>query len=253
MKQLTATTLPGIPEVKAGDDLALLIWESLGQAGLTLEDCDIMVVAQKAVSKAEGMVIALADVEPSAEAKRLADTVGKDPRLTEIVLRESRGVIRASHDRLIVENLQGIICANAGVDRSNISQEAGGRVSLLPEDPDASAEKIRQRLAGLSGKQVGVIISDSHGRPFRMGCVGVAVGAAGLLPLWDRRGQKDRFGRALASTEVALGDLVASTALLVMGEADEGTPVVLVRGAPCPPGRGTAKDLLRPKEDDLFR
>lgn len=250
---LTACAFAGIPEIQPGDPLSDIIWKSISESGLPLEDGDILVVAQKVVSKAEGVVVLLDSVEPSAETRRMADIVGKDPRLMEIILRESREVLRASTDRLIVENRQGLICANAGVDRSNISQEQGPKVSLLPNDPDASAEGIRLRLAELSGKDLGVIISDSHGRPFRRGCVGVAIGVAGLTPLWDRRGQVDRFGRRLASTEVALADLVASAALLAMGEADEGTPVVLVRGAPRPPGGGTARDLLRPKEEDLFR
>lgn len=253
MRSLEITALPGIPEIQSGDKLADIIWQSLVESGLSLEDADILVVAQKVVSKAEGAIISLDSVEPSPKALRLAEVVGKDPRLLEIILRESREVLRASPDRLIVENRQGLICANGGVDRSNVPQHDGPRVSLLPEDSDVSAEVIRRGLGDLSGKNVGVIISDSHGRPFRRGCVGVAIGAAGTTPLWDRRGQVDLSGRKLASTEVALADLVASAALLAMGEADEGTPVVLVRGAPRPSGGGSARDLLRPKEEDLFR
>jgi len=253
LRHLDITALPGIPEIKAGDNLAEIIWKSLNESGLSLQDDDVLVVAQKVVSKAENVIIAIDSVVPSSEALRMADVVGKDPRLMEIILRESREVLRASTDRLIVENRQGLICANGGVDRSNVSQQDGPRVSLLPEDSDASAEGIRRRLGELSGKDAGIIISDSHGRPFRRGCVGVAIGVSGLTPLWDRRGQADLFGRKLASTEVALADLMASAALLAMGEADEGTPVVLVRGAPRLSGGGSAKDLLRPKEEDLFR
>lgn len=253
MSSIDIRVLPGIPEINTGDDLAAIIWKALRDSGIILEDGDILVVAQKVVSKAEGLIVALDGVEPSPEALRMADVVGKDPRLMEIILRQSREVLRASTDRLIVENRQGLICANGGVDRSNVPQSGGPRVSLLPEDPDASAEGIRRGLRDYSGTDAGVIISDSHGRPFRNGCVGVAIGVAGVAPIWDRRGQVDLFGRKLASTEVALADLVASAALLAMGEADEGTPVVLVRGAPHPPGGGSAKDLLRPKEEDLFR
>ena len=253
MRRLEATPLPGIPMVRQGDDLVKIIWDGLDCGRLSLEDGDILVIAQKVVSKAEGMVVALDGIEPSPEAQRLAKVVGKDARLTETVLRESREVLRASRDRLIVENRQGLICANAGIDRSNVSQVDGPKVSLLPTDPDASAAHIRQGLRELSGKEVAVVISDSHGRPFRTGCVGIAIGAAGIASLWDRRGQQDLYGRPLASTEVALADLVASAALLAMGEASEGTPVVLVRGAPNPPGHGSARDLLRPKEEDLFR
>ncbi len=253
VRRVDITAIPGIPEIRQGEDLAQTIWQSLERVGLPLENGDILVVAQKAVSKAEGLVIALYDVEPSPEAQRVARTVGKDPRLVEVILRESREVLRTARDRLIVENRQGLICANAGVDRSNVSQARGPAVSLLPPDPDASAQGIRQGIKRLSGKEVAVVISDSHGRPFRKGCVGVAIGAAGLASLWDRRGQEDLFGRRLASTEVALADLVASAALLAMGEADEGTPVVLVRGAPNPPGYGPARDLIRSKQEDLFR
>ncbi|MDP2727053.1 MAG: coenzyme F420-0:L-glutamate ligase [Dehalococcoidia bacterium] len=253
MRALSITSLPGIPAIRPGDDLGEIIWQSLGEADLALEDGDIMVVAQKVVSKAEGMVVSLDDVSISPEAQRLAQAVGKDPRLVEVILRESQEVLRAARHRLIVENRQGLICANAGVDHSNVSQRDGPQVSLLPEDPDASAEAIRRDLGQRSGKEVAVIISDSHGRPFREGCVGVAIGVAGLKPLWDRRGQTDLFGRRLISTQVALADLVASAALLAIGEADEGTPVALVRGAQYAPGPGSAKDLLRPKEEDLFR
>lgn len=253
MKKIEIVALPGIPVIHQGDDLGRTIWQSLGEAGLVMENGDILVVAQKTVSKAEGMVLALDSIQPSAEAHQLARIVGKEDRLVEVILRESKEVLRSARDRLIVETRLGLICANAGVDRSNISQAEGPRVSLLPTDPDASAECIRRRIGELSGKEIAIVISDSHGRPFRKGCVGVAIGVSGLASLWDRRGQKDLYGRRLASTEVALADLVASAALLAMGEADEGTPVVLVRGAPNPPGHGPARDLLRPKEEDLFR
>lgn len=253
MRRLVITALPGLPSIQPGDDLGETIWRALGEAGLPLEEGDIIVVAQKAVSKAEGRIISLDGVEPSPEAQRLAQEVGKDPQLVEVILRESREVLRASWGRLIVQQRLGLISANAGVDRSNVSQQEGPRVSLLPLDPDASAQGIRRRLWELSGVEVAVIVSDSQGRPFRQGCVGVAIGVAGLAALWDRRGQVDLFGRRLISTVVALADLLASAALLAMGEADEGTPVVLVKGAPLPPGQGSAKDLLRPKQEDLFR
>lgn len=253
MKKIEIAALPGIPVIRHGDDLGETIWRSIKDSGLALEDGDILVVAQKAVSKAEGRVLALNLIEPSSEARKLAEEVGKEVRLVEAILRESREVLRAARDRLIVETRLGLICANAGVDRSNISQVEGPRVSLLPTDPDASADRIRRRIGELSDKEIAIVISDSHGRPFRKGCVGVAIGVSGLASLWDRRGQKDLYGRRLASTEVALADLVASAALLAMGEADEGTPVVLVRGAPNPPGHGPAQELLRPKEEDLFR
>jgi coenzyme F420-0:L-glutamate ligase/coenzyme F420-1:gamma-L-glutamate ligase len=253
LAEIKIIALPRLPHIQPGDDLALAIWRALEGSPVALEEGDVLVVAQKAVSKAEGSLVCLKEVSPSAQAYRLAEETGKDPRLVEVILRESSRVLRARPGRLIVEQRLGIICANAGVDRSNVAQKGGPWASLLPLDPDASAEAIRARLKRLSGRELAVIISDSQGRPFRQGSVGVAIGVAGLRPLDDRRGQTDLYGRPLASTVVALADQLASAAALALGEAGEGTPVVVVRGVGYQQGRGSARELLRPREEDLFR
>jgi coenzyme F420-0:L-glutamate ligase/coenzyme F420-1:gamma-L-glutamate ligase len=253
---LTLTPLPGIPLIQAGDDLAAIIMASLHRVGLSLQDGDILVLAQKIVSKAQDRRVNLADVVPSAQAFDLAAQIEKDARLVELVLRESNQVLRTRPGTIIVEHKQGFVCANAGIDHSNVAGEGSPQeewVLLLPEDGDAAACGIRQALEAASGVRLGVIIIDSHGRAWRMGTVGVAIGLAGVPGLADLRGQPDLFGYTLRITQVGVADELAAAASLVMGQAAEGTPVVHVRGFPYPLRDASLRELLRPKEQDLFR
>ena len=249
----SVTPLSGVAEVLPGMALASVMATGLRDLSPPLHQQDIVVIAQKAVSKAEGRFAQLDDVVPSERAVELAAVTRKDPRLVEVILRESTEVLRAIPNVLITRHRNGYVCAQAGVDRSNVPQHQGERVLLLPEDPDASAVRIRAELQQLLGVAPGVIISDSFGRPWRIGTVNVALGAAGVPTLWDRRGEPDREGRALESTEVAWADAVAAAAGLMMGEAAEGTPIVLVRGLSWQLPDQTARALLRPLSQDLFR
>lgn len=255
LKQVILTAVPGIPDVQPGDDLAEIIAQALERAGYPLQDGDVVVVAQKIVSKAEGRIIALKDVIPSAAAMGWAERTGKDPRLVELILRESKEVLRARRDLIIVEHRLGFVCANAGVDHSNVcaGNEMDAWALLLPEDPDASARRLREGLYQRLGVEVAVLIVDSHGRAWRLGTVGVAIGVAGMRPLSDLRGQPDRYGRTLRVTQVGTADEIAAAASLLMGQAAEGTPVIIVRGAPYQAGNGCLSELLRPRELDLFR
>jgi coenzyme F420-0 gamma-glutamyl ligase (EC 6.3.2.-) len=248
---LSLISLPGLPLVKPGDDLVCLIADGLARAGLALQPDDVLVVTSKIVSKAEGRFVELAAVEPSPEALRLAAVTGKDARLVELILRESSAVSRAAPGVLVVRHRLGFVSANAGIDQSNI-ENGGAAVLLLPLDPDASAQKLRAGLRDRTGVDVAVVLSDSHGRPFRLGNVGVAVGVSGLPALLDLRGTPDLFGRPLQITQVAYADLIASAAALLLGEGAEGRPVVLMRGLHRPPGEGHAADLNRPVEQDLY-
>jgi coenzyme F420-0:L-glutamate ligase/coenzyme F420-1:gamma-L-glutamate ligase len=243
--------LTGLPEIAPGTDLAALIAPRLQSLTPPLARHDVLVVAQKAVSKAENRRVELGSVTPSARAHELAAVTGKDPRLVEVILGESVEVLRAKPGVMIVRHRLGLVMAQAGVDRSNV----GGvdSVLLLPEAPDSSAERLRTALARLTGAAPGVIISDSFGRPWRLGTTNVAIGAAGVPSLWDRRGDPDRHGRALESTEIAWADAVATAAGLVMGEADEGVPCVLVRGLVWTAPDAPAARLLRPLADDMFQ
>ena len=244
---VTITAVEGLGEIAAGDDLAALLAERLTDA----RDGDVLVVAQKIVSKAEGRSIDLATVTPSARAIELAETTGKDARLVELVLTESSEVVRAVPAVLIARHRLGFVLANAGIDRSNVPGE--DRVLLLPLDPDGSAEALRVGLVARLGVALGVVISDSFGRPWRNGVVNVAIGAAGVASLWDRRGEADRNGRVLEMTEVAHADALAAAAGMVMGEGAEGCPAALVRGAHAPAPPRPASSLVRPLEKDLFR
>lgn len=241
--------LEGLPLVVPGDDLAALVGEALARADLVPRDGDVLVLAQKIVSKAEGRRVALADVEPSEQARALAAEVGKDPRLVELVLRESVRVVRARPHVLIVEHRLGLIMANAGIDQSNVEP---GFALLLPDDPDASAARLRARFAP-EGMRFGVVINDSFGRPWRRGTTGVAIGAAGLPALVDRRGEADLFGRPLQVTMIALADEIAASASLLMGPAAEGRPAVLLRGLDWTAPESAASALIRPANEDLFR
>jgi coenzyme F420-0:L-glutamate ligase/coenzyme F420-1:gamma-L-glutamate ligase len=238
--------LEGIPEVEEGDDLAALLVEAAERAG-GLEDGDVVVVAQKAVSKAEGRVVRLEGVEPSARALELAGD--RDPRHVETVLRESVRVVRSRPPLVIAETRHGFVCASAGVDASNARGE--GTLVLLPLDPDASAARIRAGLRERLGRDVGVIVSDSFGRPFRQGTTDVALGVAGLAPLLDLRGTRDAAGYELQSTQIAVADELAGAAELVLGKA-RGIPAAVVRGVDVR-GEGAGRDLLMPPERDLFR
>jgi coenzyme F420-0:L-glutamate ligase/coenzyme F420-1:gamma-L-glutamate ligase len=243
------TALRGLPEIAPGDDLARLLRAALRDNGFELESGDLLVVAQKIVSKSEGRQVRLATVEPSAAACELAPRVRKDPRFVELVLRESVAVVRAVPDILITRHRCGWVMANAGIDRSNIL-DADESVLLLPADCDGAARRLREALAPV---RPAVIISDSFGRPWREGTVNVALGVAGYPALRDLRGTRDRHGRVLQTTRIASADAVAAGAGLLMGEADEGTPVVLVRGLDFSGPLADGQALLRSPEGDLFR
>ena len=250
---LQLIAVPGIPLVRAGDDLAGFIAQGLSAADLTLRDDDILVVAQKIVSKAEGRLVDLTTIVPSARAEELARVVRKDPRLVEVVLSESRRVVRAVKDVLIVEHRLGFVMANAGVDQSNAADPHGPPLALmLPKDPDASAARMRDELHRRLGCRVGVVINDSFGRPWRIGTVGVAIGCAGLPAVLDLRGDPDLFGRSLQTSILGYADEIAAAASLLMGQADEARPVILVRGLKKDAPHQSAQALLRPAGEDLF-
>jgi coenzyme F420-0:L-glutamate ligase / coenzyme F420-1:gamma-L-glutamate ligase len=252
--QLSLTALDGIPTVRPGVDLAELILEATARTGLALRDGDILVLAQKIVSKAEGRLARLRDVEPSARARELAATTGKDARVVELILRESTEVVRARPGVIIVAHRLGFVMANAGVDRSNVAPDGKGeRVLLLPQDPDASARALHVRLTARYGVGMGVIVNDSFGRAWRRGTVGVALGAAGVPALLDLRGRADLFGRELQVTETGFADEIAAAASLLMGQANESQPVVLVRGLAWTEAAAPAAALLRAPSEDLFR
>lgn len=248
-KSVNFFAVSGLPEIRAGDDLAALIRHAIHESGLVLESYDLLVIAQKIVSKAEGRLVRLAEVTPSAEAEALALKVQKDPRFVELVLRESSEVVRAVPNILITRHRCGWVMANAGIDRSNIPN-ADDHVLLLPKDCDASARRLREALAPA---HPAVIISDSFGRPWREGTVNVALGVAGYASVLDLRGTTDREGRTLQSTQIALADAVAAGAGLVMGESTEGIPVTLVRGLDFSAPLSDGRSLVRPSEGDLFR
>jgi coenzyme F420-0:L-glutamate ligase/coenzyme F420-1:gamma-L-glutamate ligase len=251
---LEIVALPDIPLVQAGDDLAALIQAALSRGGLALRPRDVLVIAQKIVSKAEGRAVDLATVTPSPRALELAAQVQKDARAVEVILSESARVVRARPGLMIMEHRLGFVMANAGVDHSNVAPHDGvERALLLPVDPDGSAEALRARLSDAAGVPLAVIINDSFGRAWRRGIVGIAIGAAGLPSLIDLRGTPDLFGRELQVSIAGFADEIAAAASLVMGQGDEGQPVVLVRGltwdAPDMPVSGT----IRPPAEDLFR
>jgi len=246
--------LPGLPLVQPGDDLAALIAHSLAAAGLLLADEDILVVTQKIVSKAENRFVDLKTVQPSPRAVELTSRTQKDPRLVEVMLWDTAEVVRARPGVLIVQHRMGFISANAGVDRSNVAEPGHDVVLRLPADPDASARRLRTSLRELTGAAPALLIADSHGRPWREGTVGVAIGVAGLVPVQDLRGQPDLFGYQLQYTTVGFADQIVAAASLVMGQASEGRPVVLVRGlAYTRDEDASTGQILRLREMDLFR
>ena len=250
--KLVACAIPDIPLIKAGDDIADIIASRAESAGLQLQAGDALVVASKIVAKAEGRSVLLASVCPSPEAVALAAETGKDPRLVELILSESQRISRKRKGVLVTQHRLGFVSANAGIDQSNI--EGGSEAALLlPLDPDSSADRIRSALRRLQGVDLAVVISDTHGRAFRVGNVGVAIGVSGLPAVQDLRGSRDLYGRVFEVTQVAYADLVASAAHLLCGEADEGLPAVLIRGLDLQSAHGRATDMIRAAEHDLYR
>ena len=253
---LTLTALQNIPLIRQDDNLADILVKSLLGTGLELKDDDILVLAQKIVSKSEGRMVALASVTPTQKAVDLAQKAEKDPRVIELMLQESSEVLRVRTGTIIVEHKLGFVCANAGIDHSNVNGGGEGAdeyVLLLPKDPDQSARRIREQMKLLTGKNIGVMIIDSHGRAWRNGTVGYCIGLSGLPALIDERGWKDLFGYTLKITIVAVADELAAAASLVMGQAAEGMPAVHVRGFPYALGEGSLRELIRPKDQDMFR
>jgi coenzyme F420-0:L-glutamate ligase/coenzyme F420-1:gamma-L-glutamate ligase len=253
-RRMVLTALAGIPTIQAGDDLASLIAVSISGANLILEDGDVLVLAQKIVSKAEARSVRLADVVVSRRAIELAALTSKDPRVVELILRESVEVMRCRPGLIVVEHRSGLVMANAGIDASNVDGTEGDeRVLLLPEDSDLSASRLREGLRRLVGRDIGIVIADSFGRAWRNGTVGTAIGLAGPPGLWDMRGLPDRNGRVLKATEVGIADELAAAASLLMGQADESLPVVHVRGFPLAFRTSSMKELIRDRNIDLFR
>ena len=253
MARVTLTTLPDIPLIQPGDDLTTIILEATRAADIQLVDGDILVIAQKIVSKAEGRIVRLDSIEPSTRAHAYALETDKDPRIVELILRESSEVLRAQPGAMIVRHRLGHVGANAGIDQSNVAREEEDLCLLLPEDPDASARNIRREIHARIGRNVGIVINDSIGRPWRIGNLGLAIGVAGVTALEDRRGDVDMFGRELKITMIPRGDNLAAAASLIMGEAAEGSPVVLIRGFAPEDSTQTSQDLIRPRDKDLFR
>ena len=257
---LTVTGLRGIPLVQAGDDLASVLVAALNAADVEPADGDVLVVTQKIVSKAEGRQVALGRVEPSPAAVDLAAETGKDPCLVQLILDQSTEVVRKAPGVLITRNRLGLVCANAGIDQSNLDHGGSATALLLPEAPDATAARLQRAIAARTGARIGIVISDSSNRPWRLGTVGIAIGAAGITVLDDRRGSRDLYGRELQATLINRADAIAAAAVLVMGESTERIPAALVQGLPAPAGdpaqpdaHDTAAMIPRPLETDLFR
>jgi len=246
---LQIVPLTGLPEVAPGENLAAMIVEAVLRQGLVLRQGDVLVVAQKIVSKAEGRIVRLGAIEPSERAKRWAEEYHKDPRVIELVLREADGIVRMERGVIVARTRHGFVCANAGVDTSNVPE---GMAALLPEDPDRSARTLQEQCARAFGVHLAVIVSDTFGRPWREGLVNVALGVAGMTPLLDYRGRRDAHGKMLQATIIALADELAAAAGLVMGKADR-VPVAVVQGVAMAGAHGGGRDLIRAAERDLFR
>ena len=245
-----------MPDIKQGDALDQIILECMKDQELQFEEDDVLVIAQKIISKAENCYFNYASLEPGKKAVELASICNKDPQFVQLILNESNEVLRAAPGVLIVEHRSGFVSANAGIDHSNINQSSQYNEKwalLIPENADKSAEQLRAAIKAKTGKDIGILIIDSHGRAWRNGTVGITIGISGLDALIDQRGQKDLYGNILTATIISAVDELAAGASLVMGQADEGTPVVLVRGYPYPHGNGKFEDLIRKKENDLFR
>jgi len=252
MPTIEVIAIDNMPLITKGDKLAKLIYNAAKKQKTPIQEKDVIVITHVAVSKAEGNVINLDDITPSEQAREIASKVGKEPALVEIILRETKEIVRMGRNSLITENHSGIVCANAGVDKSNVQGERN--VVLLPQNPNASAQHIRQEIKALTGCNVAIIISDTHGRPLRMGEINVAIGVAGIKPIRDRRGEKDLFGYMLRIKQTAVADELSSAAELVIGQANEGIPAAIIRGYNYQATENaSAKELTRPKEADLFR
>lgn len=255
-RELRLSAIKGLPQIVEGDDLAAIIWHCLSENAKTLKNGDVLVLAQKIVSKAEGRLVNLTTVSPSQQAKELADFLGKRPELVEMILQESNEVLRTRPGTIIVEHKSGFVCANAGIDHSNVKGPWGNDedwVLLLPEDSNLSAEHIRSGLEALSGKNLGVMIIDSYGRAWRNGIVGACIGLSGVPALVDMRGKTDMNNYQMRVTVIAASDELAAAASLMMGQTNEGTPVVLVRGFPYELRESNAAELVRDKKFDMFR
>ena len=248
---LTLIPLKEIPIIRYGDDLTDILINAMRATNIRLQDSDILVLAQKIVSKAEGRMVNLTTFTPSEKALKLAKQSEKDSRVVELILQESNEILRTRPGAIIIEHKLGFVCANAGIDQSNVGDD--NSVLLLPENPDLSAQQLRQNIKEATGINVGILIIDSHGRAWREGTVGITIGIAGVPGLVDMRGEPDLFGRTLQITQVGAADELAAAASLMMGQAAEGTPAVHVRGFPYPLREGNLGELLRPKEQDLFR
>lgn len=242
--------LTGLPLVKPGDELASMIVDAASRQKTPIAEGDVVVVTHTVVSRSEGSIVDLGAIEPSDFARRLASEHGKDPRLVELILSNSKRIVRMRAGILIAETRHGFVCANAGVDVSNVS--GGSKAVTLPEDPDASAERIRRGIKDLTGVEVAVLVSDTHGRPLRRGQVNVAIGASGIEPLYDRRGEPDLHGRSLRAKIIAAADEICGAAELVIGQAAEGIPAAIVRGYRYRRGRSSARRLIRDEQEDLF-
>ena len=252
MEPVKVFAVENLPLFQKGDNIGQLICESAEKQGTSIQENDIIVVTHVAVSKAEGNVVNLDEGVPSDRAAEIAAKIGKEPAMVEVILRETKEIVRMGPNSLIVETKNGIVSANAGVDRSNVKGDRN--VALLPVDPDASAQNIRQEIKKRTGRKVAVIVSDTHGRPLRMGEINIAIGIVGIKPIRDRRGEKDLFGYVLHVKQTCIADELASAAELVIGQAREGIPAAIIRGYKYQPTENvTAKDLTRPKEKDMFR
>jgi coenzyme F420-0:L-glutamate ligase/coenzyme F420-1:gamma-L-glutamate ligase len=246
--------IENIPLVDEGDDIAALILNAILEESIEVENGDVIVIAETIISKAEGNKIILESIEPSLKALEIAETTGKEPQLVEAIIEKSNEIIKVGPDFIISETKHGFVCANAGIDESNVEK---GIATPIPEDPDKSAEIIRKKIEKAVQKEIVVIISDTQGRAFREGAIGTAVGISGMDPLWDRKGEKDLYDRELQTTSIAVADELASAASILMGQADEGIPIVIIRGVSYVQNlrnnKGTSKDLIRPKKYDVFR
>ena len=242
--------IDGLPEIKEGDDLTRLFFDAVESNAVKLEDGDAVVFTSKVIAKSEGRVVALSDVKPSSEAERIAKEMDKDPRIVQLVLDEAKEIVRAEKNNIIVETKHGFVCANAGVDESNVEE---GRAVLLPEYPQKSAQQLKKGIEERSGKAISVLISDSFGRAFRDGVTGICVGVSGIPALIDRRGEEDRFGKIARITKEAIADEICAAANIVMGEFKEGVPIAIVRGLKLERRDGEIQELLFNREDDLFR
>jgi len=252
MKTVRVIAVENLPLITKGDSIGELIYLAAKKQKTPIQEKDVIVITHVAVSKAEGNIINLDEISPTERAKDIAKQTGKEPALVEVILRETEEIVRLGNNSLITETKSGIICANAGVDKSNIEGERN--LALLPREPDASAQRIRHEIRRLSGCDVAVIVSDTHGRPLRMGEINVAIGLAGIKPIRDRRGEKDLFGYVLRVKQTAVADELASAAELVIGQTNEGIPAAIIRGYDYVPEENpSVRTLTRPKERDLFR